>query len=104
MTLLLAERAAGDSSGLYLVCFLVGALVLTWPIYRRILRWLGTLFFVFGMVLAVAALGGAPLDTHTASLLAGGLALRLVGGLRPLKAAKCLDRSMRSGPTAGRPA
>lgn len=89
MTLFLVERAAGESSGLYLICLLIGALVLTWPIYRRILRWLGTLFFVFGMVLAVAALG-APLDTHTAGLLAGGLALRLVGGFRPLKAVKCL--------------
>ena len=91
MTLLLAERAAaGDSSGVYLICFLVGALVLTWPIYRRILRWLGTLFLLFGIVLSVAALGGAQLDPHAAGLATGGLALRLVGRLRPLSALKRL--------------
>lgn len=92
MTLLLAERAAaGASSGVYLICFLVGALVLTWPIYRRILRWLGTLFLIFGIALSVAAIGGAPFDPHAPGLAAGGLALRLVGGLRPLRALKRLS-------------
>lgn len=92
MTLLLAERSAtGESSGVYLICFLVGALVLTWPIYRRILRWLGTLFLVFGLVMSVAALGGASLDPHPAGLAAAGLGLRLVGGLRPLRALKHLS-------------
>ena len=91
MTLLLAERAANaESSGVYLICFLVGALVLTWPIYRRILRWLGTMFLVFGIVLSVAAIDGAPLDRRAVGLAAGGLALRMVGGLRPLTALKRL--------------
>lgn len=91
MTLLLAERAAtGNNNGVYLICFLVGALVLTWPIYRRILRWLGTLFLFFGIVLILAALGGAPLDPQAAGLVAGGLVLQIIGGLRPLKALKRL--------------
>ena len=92
MTLLLAERAAaGESSGVFLICFLAGTLVLTWPIYRRILRWLGALFLIFGIVLSVAAMGSAQLNPHAAGLAVGGLALRLVGGLRPLKALKRLD-------------
>jgi len=64
--------------------------VLTWPIYRRVLRWLGTLFMIFGTMLIVAAIGGAQLDPRAAGLAVGGLALRLVGGLQPLRALKRL--------------
>lgn len=94
MTVLLAENArGGNSSGLYLICFLVSVLALTWPLYRRTLRWLGTLFLVIGIALAVAALGNAPLDPHTAGLVGGGLALRIVGGFRPWKVLKRLRGS-----------
>jgi hypothetical protein len=90
MTPLLASgvsAAHSSQSGFYLAALLLGGLVVLWPIYRRVLRWLGTFFLVAGVVLAVATVGGAEVESPgIPGLILGGLGLRVVGGIQPLRA------------------
>ena len=64
--------------------FLTLALVLLWPLYRRILLGLGTAFALYGTCLLIVLLaGGNVKPSETASFLGGGLLLRVVGGIQP---------------------
>ncbi len=104
--MVLAARSESTNSGFYLLCFLAGALFLLWPIYRRILFGLGTAFIIFGAILLVAHLGGASNDlSQIGGLSAGGLLLRLIGGLRcprPRRRAKALRRRLERPQMASR--
>ncbi|MGF1600103.1 MAG: hypothetical protein ACFCVK_24900 [Acidimicrobiales bacterium] len=82
----LGTEAAGSSlnSGLLLLLLLGGALILLWPVYRRILFGLGTMFLVFGAcLLAVLVAGGGVDGGETARFVGVGLLLRVIGGIRP---------------------
>lgn len=68
-------------SGAVLVALIV--FVLLWPLLSRVLRGLGTMFAIYGlMLLLVVFVGGGGRWLHAASLLLGGLALRAVGRFR----------------------
>lgn len=81
MDLLLAQqqRAGGVAVAITLL-----VLMLAWPLMRRVIRGLGTMFALYGAVLFVVAGAGGTGGglSHAAGLLFGGLALRAVGGLR----------------------
>ena len=82
--LAVAEAESTLNSGVLLLCLLGGALVLLWPIYRRILSGLGTMFVIFGAgLLALFLAGGDVAAKQIAGFVGVGLMLRVVGGIRP---------------------
>ncbi len=53
-----ASPAAALGSGQLLTLLLIGAAVLLWPLYRRVIRGVGTAFVLFGLLLVAVALAG----------------------------------------------
>lgn len=79
-----ASPAVALDSGQLLTLLLLGAALLLWPLYRRVIRGLGGAFLLFGLLLmAVALTGGGQAPSEIAGFLLGGGALRIVGGFRP---------------------
>ncbi len=70
--------ATNDPNGAYLLLFLGATVVALWPLYRWAFRGLGYFFVLFGAVgLGVALIAGGAV-VGPATLLGGGLLLRLV--------------------------